>query len=197
MLKSQAQTRHTSQLSPISLLPFPSKVLEKAIARQLTAHLGKQSLSSRFHSGFRRCHSTKTVIVKIVTDVLSSNDGGKVTALVLLDLSAAFDTVDLDILHSRLELMWVSKVPPYHGLGPTFPAVVMLLRVPMSYPPLALLPTVVFLRDRSLDPYSSAISLDHLSKLLSVTQLVTSSVHTKHKSICHLIHLSPIRLSQS
>ena len=92
-----------SNYRPISLLPFLSKVLEKAVAKQLTAHLEKNNLLARFQSGFRRCHSTETAIVRITNDILSSNDSGKVTALVLLDLSAAFDTIDHEILLSRLQ----------------------------------------------------------------------------------------------
>ena len=92
-----------SNYRPISLLPFLSKVLEKVVAKQLTAHLEKHNLLARFQSGFRRCHSTETAVVRIANDILSSNDSGKVTALVLLDLSAAFDTIDHEILLSRLQ----------------------------------------------------------------------------------------------
>ena len=73
------------------------------MAKQRTAHLEKNNLLARFQSGFRRCHSTETAIVRITNDILSSNDSGKVTALVLLDLSAAFDTIDHEILLSRLQ----------------------------------------------------------------------------------------------
>ena len=92
-----------SNYRPISLLPFLSKVLEKVVAKQLTAHLEKNNLLARFQSGFRRSHSTETAVVRITNDILSSNDSGKVTALVLLDLSAAFDTIDHEILLSRLQ----------------------------------------------------------------------------------------------
>ena len=92
-----------SNYRPISLLPFLSKVLEKVVAKQLTAHLESHNLLASFQSGFRRRHSTETALVMITKDILSSNDSGKVTALVLLDLSAAFDTIDHEILLSRLE----------------------------------------------------------------------------------------------
>jgi len=52
----------------------------------------KYNLLATFQSRFRRCHSTETATLRIATDILTSNDDGKVTALVLLDLSAAFDS---------------------------------------------------------------------------------------------------------
>jgi len=87
---------------PISLLPFLSKVLEKVVAKQLTASLDKHNLLARFKSGFRPCQSTETAVVRIASDILSSNESGKFTALVILGLSAAFDTIDHEILLSRL-----------------------------------------------------------------------------------------------
>jgi len=49
-------------------------------------------------SAYRRYHSTDTVVVSVLNDVIRAADEGKVTCLVLLDLSSAFDTVDHDIL---------------------------------------------------------------------------------------------------
>ncbi len=103
MKKPGSDPELLSNYRPISLLPFFSKILEKVVAKQLTAHLEKHSLLANFQSGFRRCHSTETATLRIANDILASNDGGKVTALVLLDLSAAFDTIDHEILLVRLE----------------------------------------------------------------------------------------------
>ena len=54
-------------------------------------------------SAYRQNHSTETASLKIVSDILDAADTGHVTLLALLDLSAAFDTVDHNILLSRLE----------------------------------------------------------------------------------------------
>ena len=88
---------------PVSNLSFLSKVLEKVVVNQLNSHINSSNTSNQYQSVYRKFHSTETALLRIHNDILASLDAGKVTALILLDLSAAFDTVDHTILSRRLD----------------------------------------------------------------------------------------------
>ena len=79
-----------------------SKVVERVVADQLQAHLDETDALDPFQSGFRPCHGTETALVALYDDLLREADRGKISLLVLLDISAAFDTVDHGILLGRL-----------------------------------------------------------------------------------------------
>ena len=87
---------------PISNLSVLSKLLERLVDRQLLDHLSASKLLPDMQSACRAHHSTETAVVKVLTDILKALDGGDLTMLTLLDLSAAFDTVDHAILMRRL-----------------------------------------------------------------------------------------------
>jgi len=95
--------RGTFCLLPISNLSVTSKILERIVVKQLLNHLDTSQLLPRLQSAYRSKHSTETDLVKVLSDILLAIDTGDLAALVLLDLSAAFDTVDHAILLRRLE----------------------------------------------------------------------------------------------
>ena len=83
---------------PISNLPFLSKILEKVVLHKLLSNLQENNFSNPFQSAYRAGHSTETVLCEI----FSALDNDNISVLLLLDLSAAFDTIDHQILPSRL-----------------------------------------------------------------------------------------------
>ena len=87
---------------PVSNLSFLSKILEKVVASRLNSHINSSHTSNDYQSANRKSHSTETALLKIHNDILSSMDDGRVTVLTLLDLPAAFDTIDHTILLRRL-----------------------------------------------------------------------------------------------
>lgn len=89
---------------PVSNLPFLSKLLERIVADQLNEFLLSNCLLPVFQSAYRRFHSTETALLRVFSDICRALDDGNTCLLGLLDLSAAFDTVDHEILLQRLEV---------------------------------------------------------------------------------------------
>ena len=83
---------------PVSNLSFISKVIEKVVASRLLDHMVENELLQSFQSAYRAGHSTETALLRVHRDIVNAVDQKKGVFLVLLDLSAVFDTVDHDIL---------------------------------------------------------------------------------------------------
>ena len=83
---------------PISNLTFISKLIECAVCDQLMNHAYKTGNLERLQSSYHSNHSTETALLKIKTDILDNMDNQCVTGILLLDLSAAFDTVSKNLL---------------------------------------------------------------------------------------------------
>jgi hypothetical protein len=88
---------------PISNLSVMSKLLERLVAKQLVEYLTSSGLLPALQSAYRSNHSTETAVLKVLTDILRAIDTGNLAVLALLDLSAAFDTVDHATLLQRLK----------------------------------------------------------------------------------------------
>ena len=91
---------------PVSNLSFISKVLEKVVAKRLDDNMLDNNLYSPVQSAYRKRHSTETALLKVQSDNLTALDSGSGAALLMLDLSAAFDTINHGILLSRLNSLY-------------------------------------------------------------------------------------------
>ncbi|XP_075167477.1 uncharacterized protein LOC142239569 [Haematobia irritans] len=94
------------ELRPIAILSFLSKVFEKLLHRQISYFINKHKLLTSGQSGFRAQRSCTTALLNVSEDIRSEIENNKINILVLLDHSKAFDTVDHDILITKLKYMF-------------------------------------------------------------------------------------------
>ena len=83
---------------PISNLAFISKLIERCVAIRLDQHMDVNNLESDNQYGYKKGHSTETLLINVVDRALTGFDNKFASIILLLDLSAAFDTVDQDKL---------------------------------------------------------------------------------------------------
>ena len=83
-----------SDYQPISILPVISKVFECIIAHQKCEFIRKENILTKTMSGFRKSHSTTTILLKLRDDILKSMNRGEITMAIFPDYSKAFDTVN-------------------------------------------------------------------------------------------------------
>ena len=105
LLKKKGLDPQEKNYCPVSNLPFFSKLVECATLMQFDKHCREHHLLPDFQSAYRKGYSTETSLIKMTNDIFWSMERKQVTAVIVLDMSAAFDTVDhdllLDILHKR------------------------------------------------------------------------------------------------
>ena len=109
ILKANLDCQNLSSYRPISNLPFLSKLLEYVLLDQLVDHLRETQVLPDNQSAYRQLYSTETAICSVVSNLLSLMDEGKCGILVLLDLSAAFDTVVHELLLDDLKNIGIEE----------------------------------------------------------------------------------------
>ena len=103
LLKKAGQdTQCFKNYRPVSNLSFVSKLLERIVSKRIVSHLSDHDLREVFQSAYVANHSTETALVRVHNDICRMVDDHGAVMLLLLDLSAAFDTIDHDILLTRL-----------------------------------------------------------------------------------------------
>ncbi len=107
-------TLNTSLLEnyrPVSLLPFIAKTLERVVFNQVSLFLSQNNKLDTKQSGFRSGHSTETALLSVTEALRIAKANSKSSVLILLDLSAAFDTVNHQILLSTLSSLDITGIP--------------------------------------------------------------------------------------
>ena len=108
--KNNLDKNSLSNYRPISQLSTISKILEKVVFKQLIHYLEINNIIDPFQSAYRPNHSTETCLNHVISNILNSLDTGSPIQLLLLDISAAFDTLDHDILTNRLRDIGVDGI---------------------------------------------------------------------------------------
>ena len=96
---------------PISVLPILSKIFEKVIASRVNSWLNKHSLISTNQYGFQRGRSTADALISLTDQIYSALNSKEHSISVFVDLRKAFDTVQHDILLSKMQLMGFRGLP--------------------------------------------------------------------------------------
>lgn len=92
-------------LRPVSILPAISKIFEKILERQIRTYLERCNIIPEVQSGFRPGHSCTTALLEITDEIIKATDNRYLTALVLLDFSKAFDTINHSLLIAILHFI--------------------------------------------------------------------------------------------
>ena len=100
--KASLDQNDLNNYRPISNLAFIGKVIEKVVLKRLNLHMTENNLHDRMQSAYREQHSTETALMKVQHDIVHNLDSGHCVMLVLLDTSAAFDTINIDLLLNTL-----------------------------------------------------------------------------------------------
>ena len=86
----------------VANLMFAGKLIKRVVVDQFTDHTHNHRLMEPLQSAYRAFHSTETALLKVRSDIHQAMDKKEVMCLVLLDLPAAFDTVDHCILLNQM-----------------------------------------------------------------------------------------------
>ena len=105
LLKKEGLALIFDNYHPVSNLSYISKLLEKVVSTPLIDLAETFGNMEPYQSAYCSGHSTKTVVLWVKTDILHAfNNNKKITCLVLLDLSAVFDTISHETLLNHLKV---------------------------------------------------------------------------------------------
>lgn len=89
-------------IKPISLLPYPGKILEQILHKRLYEYLEVNTLLCKEQSGFRKNHSTYDPVIDLVTTINKAFNSGKGVICIYIDMAKAFNSLDCSILARKI-----------------------------------------------------------------------------------------------
>ena len=106
---------------PVAILPILSKVLERVMFQQLVTFMDANNFYNPNHHAYRSFHSTTTAMLQMYTTWLDALEEEDMAGVCMIDMSAAFDVVDNQLLLEKLKLngfdrnsvQWIWSYPPY------------------------------------------------------------------------------------
>ena len=126
--KSNLDPEEFKNFSSVSNLPFTSKFIEKTVAAQLMQNIGKNNLSEKLQSAYKKLHSTETTLLKVQDDILRAVDNGGTAVLLYCLIYQQLLMLLITVYYSTdLRYGLVSKEGSSHGSNPTW-----LVRVNLS-----------------------------------------------------------------
>ena len=103
LIKLTKLERVRQSYRPVGNLVFISKIMEWCMLTQFNEHCGMNQLMPNYQSAYQKFHSCETSLINLVNTILWNMESQKVMSCLIMDLSAAFDTVNFQILEDVLE----------------------------------------------------------------------------------------------
>ena len=104
LYKGKGSKFDTKNHRPVAILPILSKVLERAMFKQVLRHMDGNNLFNPSHHAYRSFHSTTTAMIQMYDTWIEAAEDGDLAGVCMLDMSAAFDVVDTRLLLEKMKL---------------------------------------------------------------------------------------------
>ena len=103
-LHKKGDSLNPKNYRPVAIIPIFSKILERVVFNQMVEYISANQLIHPNHHAYRSNHNTTTALIQLYDGWVESVQAGKLAGVCFLDMSAAFDIVDHELLLKKLEL---------------------------------------------------------------------------------------------